>query len=136
MSDRFPLHGVAVLTAALTLAAPLAFARERAETEPNNTRSQADAQPFIGSSVTMRGAISTPADIDYFRVLVAADSVMRFESMDGSGVDCAIGTTVSVYNGAGVLLWTDSAAGIANCGALVVPLAAGTYYVSVQDTGS
>jgi len=129
--------GVVALTAALALTASLALARERAETEPNDNISQANAQSYIGGNVTMTGAISTPTDIDFFRVLVAADSVVRFESFDASATDCAIGTTVTVYDSVGAVITTDSSgSGVGSCGALVVPLAAGTYYVSIQDTGS
>jgi hypothetical protein len=53
-------------------------------------------------------------------------------------VNCSGGitTVLRVYNSAGTQIYTDSTTGIASCSAIVVNLAAGTYYVQVEENGN
>jgi hypothetical protein len=78
------------------------------------------------------------ADKDTYKITVAADSVVRFEMFDGSGTSCPSGmtTTVRLYNGAGMQIYTDTTSGISSCSELAVFLAAGDYYFQLEETGN
>jgi cysteine-rich repeat protein len=109
------------------------------EVEPNGTLAQADASTLqVSSSTFIVGSISPVADLDLFRLQLAASSVVRFETFDTTLGSCAGGmtTTLRVLNSVGGLIASDTTTGINSCSALVLNLAAGTYYVEVTETGN
>jgi cysteine-rich repeat protein len=120
-----------------------------AEVEANGTFADAnaralDATPILitGTSTLIAGAITPSGDKDIFKMTVAADSVVRFETFDTTGSGCAGGITTNLrlFDAAQLQIVTDSvlgyASGISACSALVYRLAAGTYYVQVEETGN
>jgi cysteine-rich repeat protein len=118
-----------------------------AEIEPNGTFAEADARamgspPVIitGNTTTISGAITPVADKDIFKMNLAASSVVRFETFDGTGSGCAGGITtfIRIFNSAAMptQITTDAASGISSCSALVYNLAAGSYYVQVEESGN
>jgi cysteine-rich repeat protein len=116
-----------------------------AEVDPNDTFADADARasdptPVLisGVSTMVAGAISPAADLDTYKVSLAADSVVRFEVFDGTGNDCPAGvtTTLTLFNAAQAQILTDNASGIQTCSAIVAFLPAGSYYVRVEETGN
>ena len=59
------------------------------EVEPNGTRAEADvALAAISGSTRITGAITPTGDQDFFKVVVAAQQVVRFEVFDSTGHDC------------------------------------------------
>ncbi len=112
-----------------------------AEVEPNGTTPQADAAPVSISSATpttaIIGSVGALADVDTYRINVAADGVLRLETFSGLH-DCTGGitTTLRLLNAAGATLINSNTDGIASCSAIVYPLAAGTYYAEVSETGN
>jgi cysteine-rich repeat protein len=109
------------------------------EIEANDTFAQADASALQITDLhtTISGAIAVVGDKDYFRFTLAADSVVRFETFDGTGANCTtIATAIRLYNAAQVQLYVDTTSGIGSCSALVTNLAAGTYYVQVERSGN
>ena len=109
-----------------------------AEVEPNGTLAQADASPLqISNDTFIVGSISPIADLDLFRLQLATDSVVRFETFDSTLVSCAtITTTMRVLSSIGGLVSSDTTTGISSCSALVLNLPAGTYYVEMIETGN
>ena len=106
------------------------------EVEPNNSTAEADANAVqINSDALIAGSIATAGDLDFFRLTLAVPQVVRFETFDASGNNCAsINTTLSVLNSGGTAVSSDSTinnAGIGNCSAYVASLPAGTYYARV-----
>lgn len=109
------------------------------EVEPNNTNAQADASvfPIITSDANIAGAITPVADLDRYKLLVAADSTIRFELFADATEDCRAAqvpapTKITLLDSVGVVLNTDTTSGIENCSAIVRRLTAGTYYVQVS----
>jgi cysteine-rich repeat protein len=114
-----------------------------AEVEPNGTTAQADvALPVITGNANITGAVTPTLDKDIFKVVVAATSVVRFETFDPTGYDCtaaliAAPMKMTLLDSGGVALKTDtSTSGIGNCAELTVLLSAGTYYVQVEKSTS
>ncbi len=107
------------------------------EVEQNGTRALADASTVqVTGTTTLRGTLSTATDLDLFRVTVASSGVLRFETFTTPGdCDASTTTTLRVFDGAGTQVATDNTTGIASCSALVINVAAGTYYVQVEETG-
>jgi cysteine-rich repeat protein len=108
------------------------------EVEPNGTFAEADASPIqLSGTANIIASIGAVAEKDLFKLTVATGSVIRFETFDATGRDC-IGSTLAmvVYNAIGTQLYADSVSGILNCGAITAQLVAGTYYVSVEETGN
>jgi hypothetical protein len=110
------------------------------EREPNGTRAEADviANNPMGLSITgdmrISGAIGALGDVDVYRLTVAEPSVFRFETFDATGVSCqGISTSLRILNAD---LYSDQFSGIGSCSALVVRLAAGTYYLEVSESGN
>src|SRR5262249_37509893 len=66
----------------------------------------------------------------------AAASTIRFETLNSNGNDCSIATTLRLYDSGGAQLYSDDNSGISSCSALVLNLAAGTYFVSVEEQGN
>ncbi len=109
-----------------------------AEVEPNGTTAQADAAGLdITGDALISGAITDATDeIDMFRVVVATATVVRFETFT-SLFDCdASTTTLRLRDAAGTEIVTDTSSGIRACSAIVMYLAAGTYYLQVEETGT
>lgn len=109
-----------------------------AELEPNDDLAGADAAAVAATPVKITGTtvISgaiTVFDEDYFTMSLAQPTVVRLETFDGTGADCTIQTTLRIWSGAGIQLHADDNSGIFTCSALVVPLPAGSYYVSVEE---
>ena len=114
-----------------------------AEVEPNGTTAQADvALPVITGNANITGAITPTTDKDLFKVVVAATSVVRFETFDPSGTDCTAAAMpasmrMTLLDSAGVTLKTDTVqSGIGLCPELTVLLSAGTYYIQVEKTSA
>jgi uncharacterized repeat protein (TIGR01451 family) len=119
----------------LGLAFPARALAQVFETEPNNSLIQADARPQFSGSVVISGDLPV-GDVDLFRLNLSGTTVLRLESFDYGGMDCAgIATTVRLRNAANVVLYADSGGGIEGCGALVVAAPAGTYYMSIEEDG-
>jgi cysteine-rich repeat protein len=114
------------------------------EAEPNNTTAEADALAsgvnpvgFTGDG-KIRGSIGVVGDEDLFAFdLAPAQSVVRIETFDASGADCAAGvdTKVTLLNSLGVPVPTrsDDDSGIGTCSALEINLASGGYFLRVQQ---
>jgi len=111
------------------------------DVEPNSTFAAADARALdpvptlITGDVLYGGGIQSVGDKDYFRMQLAADSVVRFETFGPSGDNCPSGfaTTLKVFNAAQTQLYTDNSSGIASCSLVTAFLSAGTYYVEVEE---
>ena len=113
------------------------------EVEPNTTSADADAAPAglqIAGDKLIRGSIGPlTTDVDRYKVTVAAQTVIRFETFGPIPGNCDTQTTVlRLFDSAGVAIGTaaDSTSnGINACSAIVMPLAAGTYYIQVEESG-
>jgi cysteine-rich repeat protein len=107
------------------------------EIEPNDTPTQADATAIVlTGTATVSGAIGSVGDRDLYRLDLAQASVVRFETLDGSGADCSIATTLRLFDSGGTQIYSDDNSGISSCSALVLSLAAGTYYAGVEQQGN
>lgn len=113
------------------------------EVEPNDTIAQASTNGLTITGDDLRvGSIGVSGDKDLYAVSVATGSVVRFETFDTvSPRDCATASTqLKLLGSTGTQLKVDNvgavASGINNCGALVVFLAAGTYYIQVDKPTS
>ncbi|MFT3769398.1 MAG: DVUA0089 family protein [Minicystis sp.] len=108
-----------------------------AEVEPNGTTAEADAAGvLLTDTATVAGAIGAVGDKDLYKLTLAQPAVVRFETLDGTGADCAIATTLRLLDAGGVELYSDDNSGISSCSALALSLAAGTYYVGVEQQGN
>jgi cysteine-rich repeat protein len=105
-----------------------------AEIEPNGTPAEADAGAAITGSARLRGAIGTAGDRDLTKIVLAADSVVRFETFTGPQ-SCGAATTLRLLAAGGAELYADDNSGVATCSAFTLRLAAGTYYASVGGRG-
>jgi cysteine-rich repeat protein len=115
------------------------------EVEPNDTTAEAAALAgglnpigFTGAG-KIRGAIGGVGDVDTFELTLApAQSVVRIETFDASGLDCAAGvdTTLVLLDSLGAPKHLDDNSGIGSCSALELNLASGGYYLRVQATGN
>lgn len=109
------------------------------EIEPNGTRPAADATGIdLTGDATVVGAMATVDDIDLYNVTVATPTVVRFETFTSPGdCDANTGFELRLLDSMGTELYSDvDNAGIADCGALVTHLPAGSYYIEVtEDTG-
>ncbi len=112
---------------------------ELAEVEPNNTTADAMASSVqITGDTVIGGAIGTPGDVDRFQVTVATPTVVRFEAFTAFG-GCAPGNTIDLrlFDAASTPIVADTTGlGIGSCGAVTIFLAAGTYYVQVEERGN
>lgn len=109
-----------------------------AEIEPNNTTANADANGLVitGDKI-LTGAIGAAGDKDLYKVTVATATVVRFESFTTWG-QCPTATfDMRLLSAAGTEISIDEdATGINSCAALVVFLAAGTYYLQLEESGN
>jgi cysteine-rich repeat protein len=110
------------------------------EVEPNGTFAEADASPIqLSGTANIVAAIGVVGDKDHFKLNVATDSVIRFETFDATGYDCfgaATTVTLRLFNAIGTQLYTDATSGIGSCSAITANVLAGTYYVAVEETGN
>ncbi|APR78028.1 Multiple EGF-like-domain protein 3 precursor [Minicystis rosea] len=109
------------------------------EVEPNSTFAQADARaadptPVLFTAPTLLAGSIPANDKDIYKVQLAQSGVVRFETFDNiNPANCTIAATrFRLYNASQQQIYTDATSGIANCSALVVNLAAGTYYLQVE----
>ncbi|MCK6547814.1 DVUA0089 family protein, partial [Myxococcota bacterium] len=95
-------------------------------------------------NVTIRGAITPVADADYYMITSLSTFELKLETFDGdpARLTCATGidTVIYLYDSAGTTIISDDQDGINSCSmitpvtdAAVRNLAAGTYYVRVED---
>lgn len=115
-----------------------------AESEPNDSRETAD--PLSDTDPYLRATISTPTDVDYFRITVPQGKSLRAEVIEGGTQSCSLGEmdpTLALFNASGTLLASDDLGGRGDCplidGTGPVPrdsgastLPAGTYFLRVQ----
>jgi cysteine-rich repeat protein len=111
-----------------------------AELEPNGSFANADTNAaaglFIGGTSTfIAGAVPVIGDKDFYKMVLATPSTVRFELFEAYGVGCttSTATTLNLFNAAQALIYTDNVSGFGFCSAIVVNLAAGTYYVQVEE---
>ena len=108
-----------------------------AEIEPNNTNAAADATNLVSDGDDLYyGAISPIADLDRYRIDVAATQYIRFETFSVVNDCTLIDTELRLFDSNNTLLnvAADSdQAGIGSCSAAVFPLTAGTYYAEVSE---
>jgi len=107
------------------------------EIEPNNTSAQADAtlQVSTGNS-RYTGAVTPVADLDRYRLDLAAPSFVRFETFSKQNDCTGLTTTLRLFNAGGVEQVTDSTSGIGSCSSVIFPVPAGPSYVQVEETGN
>jgi cysteine-rich repeat protein len=109
-----------------------------AETEPNNSRAEADASPVrITGNSRFVAAFNPATDTDSYRVQLATAQVVRLETFNGGFNQCTNDprTSLALKDDTGTTLWLDSTSGLGNCSALTVALNAGTYYVQASASG-
>jgi cysteine-rich repeat protein len=110
------------------------------EVEPNDTTVQADTAPVVlsGNAVVLGRITEGVDEKDLFRVTLAEPTVVRFEVFEGLVPgDCpTLTTTLRVFDAVGVQLATDNVSGVRGCSAIVIPLAAGNFYVQVEEEGT
>lgn len=109
------------------------------EAAGNGTFAEADANPVqLSGDIHVKGSIPAVGDKDIYKLTLASPSVVRVETFDGTLVDCAFGTTTTlrIFDAVGAQLYTDSISGILGCSAIVASLAAGVYYVQVEEFGN
>ncbi len=104
-----------------------------AELEPNGSFPEAAASALqITGDRTVAGAISTIGDQDAYRVVVAAPTVVRFETFT-SIFDCNDSMWLRLYDSAGVLM----VSGVQRpCNSIAIFLTAGTYFVRVEEAAN
>jgi cysteine-rich repeat protein len=108
------------------------------EAEPNNTLPEATANVVqITGDTTIQASLKPVADVDVYRVTVATPTVIRFETLT-SLYECVAATIdLRLFNSSGGAIVTDTVgSGISQCGAIVVFLDAGTYFISVEERGN
>jgi hypothetical protein len=123
------------------LALTLADTGAITESEPNENMVDADAKAAnpnfsISNSRTLLGSISLVADKDMYKVVVPTGGPISFETFSGAGTCSGITTTLRLVDSLGATLTTDNNLGIANCSSISRFLTAGTYYVSVEESGN
>jgi cysteine-rich repeat protein len=114
----------------------------QSEVEPNDTRTAADARATAATPVLINGtkrlaaAFGSETDVDFFRMQLAAPSLVRLETFHGGLNRCASGLSaqLQVLDSTGMTLEYDATSGMDGCSALATYLQAGTYYVQVDNT--
>jgi cysteine-rich repeat protein len=108
------------------------------EVEPNNTQTDASTNALqLAGNTVVAGAIGTVGDVDRYQLTVAAARTVRFETFTSWG-DCSTATLdLQLFDSVGAVVVNDLAgSGIAQCGAISIFLAAGTYQVQVEERGN
>ena len=117
-----------------TFGASFAIA-QATELEPNNTIAQANTLPMPG---TLSGTLSTAADVDVVRVLIAQPGTYTFETSGQSGAcgfALAANTRLTLEDAGGAAIASNDdidTAQLDYCSRITTTLAAGTYYVAVS----
>jgi hypothetical protein len=113
------------------------------EIEANNSTGDADAlyasNKKVGLNSSITGAITPLGDKDFYRLDLPSTQVVHLETFDAVGNDCfgnGMTTSLRLYDASGVQKYLDNNSGILGCSSLIVPLNAGTHYVSVEETGN
>jgi len=108
------------------------------EIEPNGLVAEADATGIdLTATSLIRASIGTAGDADVFKLTVAAETVLRFETFaPGPGGCDATTTTLRLLDAAGTTITTDNGSGINGCAALVIRAVPGTYYIQAEETGN
>ena len=108
-----------------------------AEVEPNDTFTDAAASTLqITGDVTIQGAITPIADQDAYQLVVAAATVVRFETFT-SIFDCNTTIDLRLFDALGMPIIADTAGqGVATCGEITFFLDPGTYFVRVEERGN
>jgi len=129
-------------TAAGDCCSALCLIESGCEVEPNDSTLDADARAkdaypieFNGGGA-IRGSISAAGDLDTFALFLSpATSVLRLETFNGTGADCAGGmaTKLLVYDASTLALKSDMGGGIDDCSALMLSLPSGAYYLRVAQ---
>src|SRR5918999_1541782 len=132
----------ALLLALAALAAPgtaSAQAVDRAEIEPNNSIAMPDPVPVLVDT-DIHGSISTPSDLDFFRVIVSNQpTLVRFQTWVPDRPLCDppfssfTDTVIRLWDSAGTQIAANDDGGLHLCSLLVRTLAPGTYFISVED---
>lgn len=118
-----------------------------ADIEPNNTRTDADLNPYVvGNQFDVVGDVLTPGDIDVYRIDTTSAADWRIQVLDGPTSTClslALDSYLTLYDSAGTIIAQDedglyfngfcSEISIA-AGDPVANLPAGIYYVEVRET--
>jgi hypothetical protein len=134
----------ALLAAVAVLWAPASASAQstlppRTEIEPNNSLATPDPVPVL-TDTAIRGSISAPGDLDFFRVVVSQQASVRFQTWVPDRPQCArvppfsADTVLRLFNGAGQLIGADDDSGLDLCDLLVRDLAPGTYFISVEES--
>lgn len=109
------------------------------ELEVNDSVALANASPVqLTGDTKVRAAIALPGDVDVYRLTLAAEALVRFETFIGTYGDCtAATTTLRLLDSGGAPVLVDPASsGQGGCSLLLVPLPAGTYFIQVEETGN
>ncbi|MFS8072021.1 MAG: DVUA0089 family protein, partial [Byssovorax sp.] len=114
------------------------------ETEPNDDAATASG-PFTPRAL-IHGAINPGTDVDYFKITLTATADLTIETFDGSGPGSCVGldTQVTLYGSDGATaLASQDDGGVGTCSRIDAAkdagarrLAAGTYFVEVEDFGN
>ncbi len=109
-----------------------------AEAEPNNTPLDATASAVqITRDITIQGTTKPIGDVDLYRVTVTTPTVVRFETLTAFYECAGSAIFLRLLDAAGAPIITDTVgSGISGCGAIVVFLDAGTYFIDVEDLGN
>ncbi|HWO24075.1 MAG TPA: DUF4215 domain-containing protein [Kofleriaceae bacterium] len=105
-----------------------------AELEPNDTFAEAAASPIqLAGDRVIRGAIATATDLDTYRLVVSAATVIRFEAFT-SIFDCNAAVALRLYDAIGTQILADiSGLGVSVCSAIVLFVTPGTYYIRAES---
>ncbi|MFY0532513.1 DUF4215 domain-containing protein [Nannocystis pusilla] len=109
-----------------------------AEIEPNNTNAQADGTGIVSTGNSLfAGAITPVADVDRYRLDLAAASFLRLESFSALNDCTGINTVLRLFDSNNVSIIADTGnSGISTCSALVFPVPAGTSYIHLEENGN
>ncbi|HWO18802.1 MAG TPA: DUF4215 domain-containing protein [Kofleriaceae bacterium] len=106
-----------------------------AEVEPNGTVAEAAASPVeIAGDATVAGSLATATDVDLHRIVVASPTVVVFETYTRL-YSCDSRFRVRLFDALGALVvageepWPYGS----SCGSIAVYLAAGTYYLGIDQ---
>jgi cysteine-rich repeat protein len=106
-----------------------------AEVEPNNMPADATGSAVqITRDITIQGTTKPIGDLDLYRVTVTTPTVVRFETLTAF-YECAVSAVnLRLLDAAGTQIIADTfGSGINSCGAIVVFLEAGTYFIGVEE---
>lgn len=120
------------------------------ESEPNETRAQADVIPVVRNSVaTAGGGLATQMDVDYYSFVIPPGPPVRMSAVTyadiGNRASCAGPNRLTLFDGSGAQLGESDFGGFDLCtlfddtttGTVTTAMQPGTYYfrVDTQDPG-